>query len=276
MADTFSPWRSPGSSPWDDHWKEFVQETREQVLESLESYRRGLADAPLLRKWGAGVGPVLRDDGGGCGNGRRCGGPTPAACGGNGPGNGPGDGPGNGPGNGDEGRPGSCASTRAPTRAAAKAGAETSMTFVISTEEVDRHGDVVLAPGWKLDAYLQNPVFLWAHDYSRPVIGRARAVWPEPGQLMARMEFAPTEFAREVAALYRSGYQQAVSVGFRPIRYEERRDERTGAFLGIRFLEQELLEVSAVPVPANRHALSRGLDTPVGIADVLAALRSAG
>ena len=55
--------------------------------------------------------------------------------------------------------------------------------------------------------------------------------------------------------LYRQGYQQGVSVGFRPLRFEERRDARTGAFLGIRFLEQELLEISAVPVPANRSAL---------------------
>ena len=38
---------------------------REQLLESLESYRRGLSDAPLLRKWsgdlgdaGEGVGQV--------------------------------------------------------------------------------------------------------------------------------------------------------------------------------------------------------------------------
>ena len=45
------------------------------------------------------------------------------------------------------------------------------MTFVISTDEVDRHGGVIQAQGWQLDAYLNNPVFLWAHDYSRPVIG---------------------------------------------------------------------------------------------------------
>lgn len=138
-----------------------------------------------------------------------------------------------------------------------EAAADTPMTFVISSEEVDRHGDVVLAQGWRLQAYLQNPVFLWAHNYGLPVIGRALAVWPEPGQLLARLEFAPTDFARHVAALYRSGYQQGVSVGFRPLRYEERRDPRSGAFLGIRFLEQELLEVSAVPVPANRQALRR-------------------
>ena len=185
---------------------------REGLLESLETYRRGLADAPLLRKWGggpAGGHEVAVEDG--------------------------------------DGFP----------RSQKNADAEAPMTFVISSEEVDRHGDVVLAQGWRLQAYVQNPVLLWAHDYARPVIGRALAVWPEPGQLLARLEFAPTDFASQVAALYRGGYQHGVSVGFRPLRYEERRDPRTGAFLGIRFLEQELLEVSAVPVPANRHALRR-------------------
>lgn len=158
--------------------------------------------------------------------------------------------------------------------------ADVPMTFVISSEEVDRHGDVVLAQGWRLQAYLQNPVFLWAHDYTRPVIGRALAVWPEPGQLLARLQFAPTDFACQVAALYRGGYQHGVSVGFRPLRYEERRDSLTGAFLGIRFLEQELLEVSAVPVPANRRALRRAVFPPleapaIAIEEVLAALRTA-
>ena len=82
-------------------------------------------------------------------------------------------------------------------------------------------------------------------------------MWVEPHRLLTKMEFAPTPFAQEVASLYRSGFQWGVSVGFKPLRYEERRDEKTGAFLGLRFLEQELLEVSAVPVPANRSALRR-------------------
>ena len=143
------------------------------------------------------------------------------------------------------------------------------LTFVASTGAVDRHGDTVAPEGWRLDAYRENPVVLWAHDYRRPAIGRTQSVWRDGGALLARLEFADTEFAREVEGLYRQGYQQGVSVGFRPLRFEERRDARTGAFLGIRFLEQELLEISAVPVPANRGALMTGrmgsVDQVVGL-----------
>ncbi len=129
------------------------------------------------------------------------------------------------------------------------------LVFVASTGEVDRHGDTVAPEGWWLDAYRDNPVVLWAHDYGEPAIGRAEAVWSDGRALRARLEFAPTEFAGQVERLYRQGYQRGVSVGFRPLRFEERRDPVNGAFLGIRFLEQELLEISAVPVPANGGAL---------------------
>lgn len=139
----------------------------------------------------------------------------------------------------------------------ADAGAGEPLTVIASTGAVDRHGDTVAPDGWQLDAYRANPVILWAHDYRQPAIGRAVAVWRDGPALLARLEFAPTEFARTVDTLYRQGYQRGVSVGFRPLRFAERRDARSGAFLGIRFLEQELLEISAVPVPANGAALLR-------------------
>ena len=139
------------------------------------------------------------------------------------------------------------------------AGQDKPMSFVISTDDVDRHGDVIVSQGWHLESYRRNPVFLWAHDYARPVIGRAVEVWAEAHQLVAQ----------EVAKLYRSGYQRGVSVGFKPLRYEERRHEKTGAFLGIRFLEQELLETSAVPVPANRDALKRAMAEAPRLAEYL-------
>ncbi len=183
---------------------------RERLLESLDSYRRGLSDAPYLRKW------------------------TSAATG------------------------QSVESLGFPQAQSPEAG-EQQMAFVVSNDDVDRHGDVISLQGWRLQSYLKNPVFLWAHDYTRPAIGRTRELWAEGNNLMARVEFAPTDFAKEVADLYRNGYQRGVSVGFRPIRYELRRDADTGKALGVRFLEQELLEISAAPVPANQGALRKAL-----------------
>ena len=55
------------------------------------------------------------------------------------------------------------------------------LTFVASTGAVDRHGDTVAPEGWRLDAYRENPVVLWAHDYRRPAIGRAQSVWRDGG-----------------------------------------------------------------------------------------------
>ena len=124
----------------------------------------------------------------------------------------------------------------------AEDGLARALTFVASTGEVDRHGDTVALDGWKLDEYRQNPVVLWAHDYRQPAIGLTEAVWNNGRALLARMHFAPTGFAKEVEGLYRQGYQRGVSVGFRPVRFAERRDLRSGEFLGIQFLEHELLE----------------------------------
>ena len=135
------------------------------------------------------------------------------------------------------------------------------LTFVVSTDEVDRHGDIVSVEGWRLDAYRQNPVFLWAHNHTRPAIGRTFDIWKEGHNLLATMEFAPTPFAQEVATLYQKGFQRGVSVGFKPLQYDMRRDASTGKILGIHFIEQELLEVSAAPVPANSSALRKALDS---------------
>jgi hypothetical protein len=75
------------------------------------------------------------------------------------------------------------------------------ITFVLSTDDVDRHGDIISADGWVLDSYRANPVLLWVHDHRQPAIGRAAKMWTEPHRLLANMEFAPTEFAQEIASL---------------------------------------------------------------------------
>lgn len=129
------------------------------------------------------------------------------------------------------------------------------LTLVASTEAEDRAGDLIVASGWDLAAYRRNPVFLWAHDYSRPVIGRSLRTWLDGGLLLATIEFAPTPFAQEVRSLYAGGFMRGVSVGFRALETEPRTG--AGGKRGLLFKRQELLEISAAPVPVNARALAR-------------------
>ena len=133
------------------------------------------------------------------------------------------------------------------------------LTVVASDESVDRFGDVVGADGWDLWAYKRNPVFLWAHDYTRTPIGRSSWVGIDGTRLVATLEFAPTEFAQEVETLYRQRFLRAVSVGFRAQAFSFRKG-RDGNVEGVEYTGQELLELSAVPVPANPSALAKALD----------------
>ncbi len=128
------------------------------------------------------------------------------------------------------------------------------LTIKAAVGTEDRKGDVINPSGWELEGYLRNPVFLWAHDRSIPPIGQAKRVWFDEGALHAVVEFAPTEFAREVAGLYVDGFMRGVSVGFLPLEVElrEASDGRRGYF----YRRQELLEISAVPVPMHTDALA--------------------
>lgn len=134
-----------------------------------------------------------------------------------------------------------------------------SFTFIASTGEVDRAGDVVDQQGWELARYQQNPVVLLSHQWHLPPVGKALKTWVENSRLMARVQFAPTPLGRELALLHADGYMGAVSVGFRPLEWEIRRDARTGFPVGLHFHRQELLEISVVSLPANPEALRKAL-----------------
>ncbi|MFZ1429136.1 MAG: HK97 family phage prohead protease [Geminicoccaceae bacterium] len=122
---------------------------------------------------------------------------------------------------------------------------------VASTGAPDRHGDIVEPGGWRLDSYRKNPVVLLAHG-GLPV-ARATHVAVERQQLVIEAQFPPAGTSAEsdqAYALIEAGLLAAVSVGFVPLRSEPLANGR-----GWRFLEQELLELSIVAVPANPQAL---------------------
>ncbi len=127
------------------------------------------------------------------------------------------------------------------------------MRAALATE--DRKGDVIDANGWELEGFRRNPVFLWAHDRTRPPIGVAREIWVAGGSLNAVVEFAPTSFAKEISELYTRGFMRAVSVGFLPLETEIR--TASNGRRGYLYRRQELLEISAVPVPMHSGALAR-------------------
>jgi HK97 family phage prohead protease len=134
--------------------------------------------------------------------------------------------------------------------------AERTLEFIISTPAVDRAGDTIAVEGWRLDNFRKNPVVLWAHDYTALPVARSPLVGLEGGALRAIAEFTPAGMARfndTVFEMYKAGFLSAVSVGFLPIKWAWVEDE--GRRQGIDFLEQELLEFSCVPVPANPGAL---------------------
>ena len=131
--------------------------------------------------------------------------------------------------------------------------------FCITTGAVDRDRDVINPAGWHLDSYRKNPTVLWAHDYSSLPLAKCNDIKLVNGRMLATAEFATHEMAQTVLDLVDGGFLNATSVGFRPIKFNY--NEQRG---GVDFEEQELLEFSIVPVPANPEALiearSAGID----------------
>src|SRR5262249_43244731 len=126
-----------------------------------------------------------------------------------------------------------------------------------SDSTLDRYDEVIAATGWRLDTYRRNPVVQNAHSYSSLVdtIGRSLITEVRGDHLFQRVQFAVEEnpIAKLAYGLYKGGFLNAVSVGFIPRRWENGSQE---AAYRRKFVEQELLEVSAVSIPANPNALA--------------------
>ena len=92
----------------------------------------------------------------------------------------------------------------------------------------------------------------------------------EGARLLASVEFDQSDpFAVEIRDKYQNGFLRAFSVGFRPLRSSPRRDGR-----GMVFEQQELLELSAVAVPAHPGALKKGYNTGGNSKEVIRVLGS--
>lgn len=145
------------------------------------------------------------------------------------------------------------------------------LRFVGTTEAIDRYGDVIKSTGWNLKHYKKNPVFLWAHHYDEIPIGKVIKIEKGDKSLIFDVEFAGADVnpkAEFVFQAYKQGFLSATSVGFRSLKSErieltdeekaEKAKNEPDTWTGWEFKKQELLELSAVPVPANPEALIQG------------------
>ncbi|MBO7735070.1 MAG: HK97 family phage prohead protease [Methanobrevibacter sp.] len=150
-----------------------------------------------------------------------------------------------------------------------------SVQFTISKEVVDRDGDILRAGGVDFSNYMKNPVFLSFHNSREFPLGKVTKFWVEGNAVKAIVYFPTIEElssdpaqASEKAKLvdftyhcYKTGMLNAVSVGFIPLEWTENKD-------GYDITKWELLEFSAVAVPANQDAIAEavksfGLDESV-------------
>ncbi len=125
--------------------------------------------------------------------------------------------------------------------------------IVATTSERDRDGDIVVPTGvTNLKDYLgKNPVILFGHNWSGAPIGKAVGGQVNDNRLELQIVFAETDLGKEVKYLYDNGFMNSFSIGFLPIDYEVfQEDEKRG----YKFTKWELLEVSAVSIPANSGA----------------------
>ena len=101
------------------------------------------------------------------------------------------------------------------------------LRFCGSDETPDRDNDILEASGWKLDEYIKNPVFLWAHSYHELPVGKAINVMIDAAakKLIFDVKFPTAEeypFADTVYKLYKGGYLKATSVGFQGVKFKTR------------------------------------------------------
>lgn len=128
--------------------------------------------------------------------------------------------------------------------------------FVASTDAVDSYEEVV-EQSWRLDRFKSNPVVLFGHRSRELPIGIATRCEIVNGQLECTLRFVTEDknpLAEQVWKMVRDGELRAVSVGFVPNTVRvEKRDGRDTYVLA----DNELHEISVVPIPANPEALSK-------------------
>lgn len=144
--------------------------------------------------------------------------------------------------------------------------------IIASSEAVARDGGVIPMEAWQdggLTSYRRNPVVLFAHKHRRLPVAKSvqTRVNEGAGTLLEWWRFhEETDLSRQLRELYSRGFMRAASVGFRVLNSVTPTSQKGKTILdevGVNpdsvewvATEAELLETSAVAVPADPEALA--------------------
>jgi len=116
-----------------------------------------------------------------------------------------------------------------------------------SSANMDRHGEIVMQV-FDLKGFINNPVYLDSHNYDsiEHIIGKIHDINTNGGSLNGDIEFC-LDNPKGVMAdkMVKGGFLNTSSIGFIPTNFDNDGN----------ILASELLEISAVAVPANADAL---------------------
>ena len=134
---------------------------------------------------------------------------------------------------------------------------EDQVDWVLSDMSLDRDQERVDPQGADFKNFKKNPVVLWAHDYTRPAIGKISNPKVKDGKVVGKVEFDSKdndEFAYMVGQKVKKGFISAGSIGFKPTTVEFVEEPKDNTRLVHR--KWELMEFSICNVPANINALA--------------------
>lgn len=130
--------------------------------------------------------------------------------------------------------------------------------FIITTNNVDRYGDVVEPSGMDATLFLKNPVFLFNHISGSDLmpIGKCLKLdTADNGVIGETIIHGKTELSKDALVMVQEGYLKAVSIGFMPTEWESLPSDPKSWCEPRKYTKWQLLEYSLVNIPANPYAL---------------------
>jgi hypothetical protein len=132
------------------------------------------------------------------------------------------------------------------------------ITFCFSDDQVDRMGEVVDQASWDVKNYMNNPLILFGHDPSQPenVLGQGQNLdLNNQGKSYVTAQFDEAEINPRADMIFRQLIKRTlrcVSAGFINHTCNTEGDVPI-------LKDNELLEISIVPIPANPRAMALSL-----------------